>query len=93
MIFYSAIIGWLIGAGIEKGNDLDSLNLSQEERTQVAKNQSAFVILNTKYALLLFPSLFVALFTQNLMSTDETLSMFLYCYCSTIALQLLLDFS
>ena len=85
MIAYSAIIGWCIGDGVE--NSTASLGLNIEQRTEMAKKQAAFVIVSTKYVLLLFPSLLVASLSHSILTQRDLLIIFLYCYASTALLQ------
>lgn len=85
MIVYSAMIGWCIGDGIEKS--VSTLGLTIEQRGAMAKKQAAFVIISTKYVLLLFPSLLVASCSYSILTQRDLLIIFIYCYASTALLQ------
>lgn len=79
MTVYSAAIGWTIGAGIEK----DCGDLPAPQKANMAATSAAYMINQSKYILMIAPSLFVSW----LVVPDQPV-LFMYAYSSTMLLHL-----
>lgn len=77
MTVYSAAIGWTIGAGIER----DYSDLPAQDKSVMAATSAAYMINQSKYILMLAPSLFVCW-----VMVPEKPVLFMYAYSSTMLL-------